>query len=166
MEAKKRGCGRPIGAVAVRVNAIHHRFIPLEHLPINHRYVQGRAGHRSSDEHGGGNPRRKLLHGFRDGQSAEAMPDEDHLLVPRESRHELSQRLEVLGNGSDGVRLPEVDSGGGQVEGGDVVARGFEKWEEFEPGPGAMAGSVDEHKLFVKMRLRSIGQLEEERRQN
>lgn len=90
------------------------------------------------------------------------MPDEDHLLVLRESRHEINQRLEVLRNGSDGVRLPEVDSGGGQVEGGDAVAGGFKEREEFEPGPGAMAGSVDEDKVFVKMRLRRIGEWEEE----
>lgn len=59
-----------------------------------------------------------------------------------------------------------VDSGGGQVEGGDAVAGGLEERKEFEPGPCTMAGSVDEDEVFVKMmRVRSIigeWELEEE----
>ncbi|KAF8648833.1 hypothetical protein HU200_064533 [Digitaria exilis] len=74
-----------------------------------------------------------------------------NLVAVRQGCHELDERRVVLIKGADVVGVDEAAGGSGEVDAGDAVSGGLEQAGELEPAPGAVAGTVHKHKVFLHL---------------
>lgn len=92
---------------------------------------------------------REGLHGKRDTDASIAMADQNHPLIFRNGGHELNQRLNIFGYGTDIVELLGIDTGSAKVQSGDMVAGQFEKGHKFVPAPCSMTSSMNQHEVML-----------------
>ena len=75
------------------------------------------------------------------------MSHEYDLVVRRDFRQEREERLVIMVEVKDGVRVREVDASAGEIEGGGFESCGEKKSDEFIPAPTTVAGSMNKHKV-------------------
>lgn len=104
--------------------------------------------HVSREVNGHGDFVWELAESCGDTSSAHAMSNEYDSVVRREIGQEREEREVIVVGVKDGVRVGEVDSSAGEVDGGGFESGGVEKSGEFVPTPCSVAGSMNKHKMY------------------
>lgn len=78
------------------------------------------------------------------------------LFAGQQSREEIEERAVVLLESENSVGIGKIDSGTGEIQAGDVVAGGLQKRYDLLPAPGAMACTMDEHKMHLGFSFSSL----------
>ncbi|MFS8033388.1 hypothetical protein Hanom_Chr17g01568971 [Helianthus anomalus] len=91
----------------------------------------------------------ELFHGESHVHAAQAMAHQHHLLLWRNRGHEFEQWLSVVGKCGYVLYYLGIRARGGEIKGGDAVARGLQKGFELEPAPGSMACTMDQNNVLL-----------------
>ena len=107
------------------------------------------GGHGGGDEHGDGDLLRVPLHGQREALPAEAVRDDDRLLLTVLIGYRVEQRRGVPLEGRHLVGAARARAAGGHVERGDAVAGGGERGGHPVPAPRAVADAVHQDEVVA-----------------
>lgn len=75
------------------------------------------------------------------------MAYQNHLLILRQLREEVGERLAVFVEGLDGASVGAVDSAAGELDAADFVAGILHEAPELVPAPSSAADAVDENEV-------------------